>query len=453
MVDKDDHHVNCWDLYSLHPANVEPPVDSGPLAVLFRVPVDKGHGQAVAQTVPISPGVDALNFYAASVAMEIWKNGNVVRCLAPRKLVGWEFYSLLWAQPDGTAPLSLGDSIEFLVGRPPGGQVSPSLLFAFIPRGHAAYAKADAHGRASSQTLEKDARNLDQRGNTRDARLVVLAPVGIYKDTASLPDDPLWGLYIGPRSKSLVLLNKQRGAVDLNLATLLTLDAVFWQGRHLIQAVSRLFDAFGTRDHVPALFGDVDPLKIHSAFTSATHAQHQSTTKDGRKDYALVFGDGARLPDFFVSNSSENLCYLTPLEAQRHRASSTGSAAESWSLPDMPRWTLLGTFGAEGAHALQTYRLHNPVSSTPPGVSQGWFPSLDGWFRCDSLTKASDDAHGNVGTRGQAIVQPVAAIPPHDFPQNGAHNVGAYGGTFSGAQVRFAQGGALGTEHGAPMPS
>lgn len=421
----DDHHVNCWDLYSLHPTYEAP--SSGPLDVLCRVPVDKGHGKAVSPTVPVLDGIDALDLYKSTMSGEIWKNGAVSNCLAPLQVVGWEFYSLLWTQPEGTVPLSLGDDgIELLLGRPPGGRVCPSLLFAFIPNGREPYTKGCARTQ-SAQTFEMEANNLDSKGRTIANRLLVLLPNGIFKGSAALPDDPHWGLFIGPRSRSLVLLNKQRGAIDLNLATLLTLDAVFWRGQAIVQATARLFDVFGTAKLVPALFGDLDPLKIHSAFTNAVIADHLSVTRDGRQDYLQTFG--ARLSNFFVSNSSANLCYLTPSDAARHRADAKLATIakevrpEPWQLPEMPNWTLnFGAFGDESKRVLEEYRSRNPPHAEAFGMpdgdgssQSGWLSSLLGlgptWFDCETVMD---------GKSGNVIVRPVGAAGRPGSPDSGA---------------------------------
>eukprot|EP00928_Gymnodinium_smaydae_P005336 TRINITY_DN11820_c0_g1_i1.p1 TRINITY_DN11820_c0_g1~~TRINITY_DN11820_c0_g1_i1.p1 ORF type:complete len:505 (-),score=90.45 TRINITY_DN11820_c0_g1_i1:224-1738(-) len=474
MGTAEDHHVHCFDVYSLH-HSYEPHTSNGPFDAFCRVPVDKGHGRAVSPTVYVLKGIEALDLYSTSSTSEIWKNGAVAPCIVPDKVRGWEFYSLLWTKPDGTSPLSLGDSVELLIGRPPGAAACPSLLFAFVPRGtsyleeginrgpdsgnhpyrspavaaaslpppppaalQAAQANALQNGAAArpagkppktAYEAEHEVRNLDSRGCTILARLLVLAPIATFKDQSSLPDDPHWGLYIGPRSRSLVLLNKQRGRIDLNLATILALDGVFWHGATLVKATSRLFNVFGTSHKVPELFSDMDPLKLHSAFTSATHADHVSVTLDGRKDYMYCFG--GRLPTFFVSNSSDNLCYLTPQEAQRHRKgekhSDSGEEINLPTLPDLPVWTLLGKMTEEQKHSLLTYRQRNPAHDS--GAVQhgrgGWLSLLD-WCGVHHLSAATrgDDA--------EALPAP-AALPALEAGPPKSPRVPkqvAFGGTF-----------------------
>jgi len=134
----------------------------------------------------------------------------------------------------------------------------------------------------------------------------------------------------------------------------------------LIAAVARLFAPFGSQDHVPALFGPhLDPLKVHSGLTNAAVADHINVGMDGRKDYQRYFG--IRLPFFFLSNASNNLCFLTPLEAQQQRAHDMGGQpgpqlAEPGPLPDMPRWTL--HLSGSDQSALAEYRSH--VRQKPP---------------------------------------------------------------------------------------
>mmetsp|Transcript_928 Transcript_928/g.2274 ORF Transcript_928/g.2274 Transcript_928/m.2274 type:complete len:509 (-) Transcript_928:21-1547(-) len=454
--DPDAHHVHCLDLYNLgttyehdHRRN------GGPFDVLCRVPVDKGHGMSVSPSVALLPGVDALDFYATSEHAEIWKNGATTVCLMPQEVIGWEFYSLLWTQPDGTVPLRLGESVELLIGRRPGEPLCPSILFAYVPKGHAypqpghsaastpgarqrAQPLAPSQGGAtrSAYKSERQSYNLDEHGHTRLARLVVLSPQSVYNNAALLPDDPNWGLFIGPRSRSLVLLNKQRGRIDLNLATLLSVDAAFLQCRALIEATSRLFEPFGSRERVPDLFGDMHPLNVHSGLTNAIVPDHMNVSSDGRADYMHTFN--VRLPTFFVSNASANTCFLTPLEAQFHRtggkisqSSKVKSLPQPIPLPDMPSWTVTGPLDQEGQKALHEYRMRHPLRASPhatsgSGEDHGWLSSLfgldhrvGGWLSsiggCIDVVKASGEGGHPHGENVE-----VHPLPANHDPRDGS---------------------------------
>jgi len=392
-------HVTCFDHFSLapHAAVVqERCASANPFDQLFRNPFERQTASKLwPATVPLLPGIEVLDLYRDSELSEIWKDGQTCRCLVPRAMVGWEFFSLLWPQPGGTSPLKLSPTIELLGGRPPKGSVCPSVLFALVPQ-HYLYPTASplhstpqpmAQSKAQqlqSRTLgtgmalppgvaahtpegfERISDNLDGSLRTKSARLLVLCPCAVYEEASQMPADQNWGLFIGPRSRSLVLLNKHRGRIDLHLATLLAIDAVYRMCEGLIAAVARLFSPFGSQDHVPALFGPrLDPLKIHSGLTNAAVADHINVGMDGRNDYQRYFG--IRLPFFFLSNASNNLCFLTPLEAQQQRAHDdmgghpspshpSPKLVEPGPLPAMPRWTL--HLSGSDQSALEDYRAH-----------------------------------------------------------------------------------------------
>lgn len=356
-------------------------------------------------TVQLLPGVDILDLYGTSEKAEIWKDGQTSPCWVPRQVSGWEFYGLLWPKPDGASQLRLSSTIDLLIGRPPGDRVCPSLVFAYVPASHT-YAgnlpsqpsKAPQQGGRTPVSYERLCGNLDLGGRTVTPRLVVLCPSVVYKDATKLPDEQNWGLFIGPRSRSLVLLNNKNGRVDLNLATLLAMDSAFRLGRDFINAIARLFEPFGCQHQVPALLaGKFDPMRVHSGLTGTLVVDHVNISLDGREDYWRVFG--IRLPTFFLSNASSNLRFFTPSEAQHLRAGIDPSAPlpPSEPLPDMPLWTLLGPFASHQQSALHSYRERMPVSKvtqdpsvgdgilqflgldSAPGGSSVWpFPSLAG---------------------------------------------------------------------------
>mmetsp|Transcript_7446 Transcript_7446/g.15469 ORF Transcript_7446/g.15469 Transcript_7446/m.15469 type:complete len:492 (-) Transcript_7446:108-1583(-) len=389
----------------------------GPFEALCGQPHDlRGFAKARQSTVELLPGVDILNLYRLSEQSDIWKDGEVTPCLVPRQLIGWEFYSLLWPQPDGASPLRLSATVSLLVGRRPGAPACPSLLFAHVQAGHlyagsAGMGPMDRGGAPSqrkdgpegrgrlAQTFERLSGNLDFAHRTIMPRMAVLCPSAIYKDAAVLPDEQNWGLFIGPRSRTLVLLNRHRGRIDLHLAALLGLDAAFNFGADLISATSRLFKPFGSQDQVPALFGPhFDPLKIHSGLTNAIMADHVREQKDGREDYLKLFN--VRLPSFFLSNASSNLCFVTLGEAQNVRAG-RGTAVrmqlpEPAPLPDVPRWTLHGPFSAAGLRELQDYRNRVPLLPANPTTSVG---GLMQWL---GLASCNDVAYGDESTASQS---------------------------------------------------
>jgi len=383
----DEPHVGCLDTFSLPGSGAASRRISGrggdsAFDDFCRSPWHKSTVANGPPLVQLLPGVDVLDLYSNSDMAEVWKDGRTLACLVPRAVVGWEFYSLLWPEPNGTSPLRLSSDIEILIAREPKGGIIPSLLFAFVPSNHyydaggtAAPGNEDpksAHSRSAiakgnrqnmlmgrgAMKYEKASGNLNTAFRSVTARVLVLCPSTVYRDSASLPADQNWGLFIGPRNRSLVLLNKHRGRIDLHLATLLGLDAHFRMCEGFIAAMARLFAPFGTQDAVPALFGwPLDPLRIHSGLTNSTVADHVSVQMDGREDYQRHFG--IRLPSFFLSNASNNLCFLTPHEAELQRAEDGRARPHllhPGPLPDLPKWTLSGLFGPEAQHKLVDYR-------------------------------------------------------------------------------------------------
>jgi len=330
-------------------------------------------------TLQLLPGVDVLDLYGGSFKAELWKDGQAVPCWVPKALLGWEFYSLLWPRPGGTQQLRLTLTVDLMIGRPPRGKVCPSLVFAYVPANHfpsnvpaTQPKKGTDQGSRSPLICERWSGNVDGSGKTLLARLVVLCPSVVYGDTAKLPDDRNWGLFIGPRSRSLVLLNKQLGRIDLNLATLLTIDAVFGLGQHFIDTIAHLFEPFGCGSQVPKLLaGKFDPMKVHSGLTNALVVDHVNVCLDGREDYWDVLG--VRLPKFFLSNASSNLRFFTPSEAQHLRLGADPSAPlpPADPLPDLPQWTIAGPFAPECQHALQSYRVRMPVCKEMPDPTIG----------------------------------------------------------------------------------
>lgn len=337
--------------------------------------------------VTLVPGIEALDLYSASVWREIWKDGCAVECWVPKALIGWEFYSLLYPQPDCASTLRLNGAIELLIGRPPGKEVCPSILFAYVPGGYvhmapvapASFSSAAPQSSAASrgmrpgfasvpppstmksngrtvQTVERQQGNLDNGGRAVYARLVVLCPTSVFKDSASIPPEVTWGLFVSPRSRTMILVNRERGRIDLQLACLLTHDAVFRFCSGLTTAFGRLFEPLGTAHVVPNCFRDADPLQIHCGITNALVVDHADIEADGREDYRTHFG--VRLPEFFLSNSSANLCFLVPAEAQKHRAGirCIDLNALREGLPNMPMWTLEGVFDEDTMRSLVHYR-------------------------------------------------------------------------------------------------
>lgn len=426
--------------------------------------------------VTLMPGIEVLDLYSASVWREIWKDGSAVECYVPKSVIGWEFYSMLYPQPDSASVLRLNGVVELLIGRPPGKELCPSIVFAFVPAGYAHISPSGPTGSTSAfdkraassrrkvsfestapdsamkgssfsctvQFVERQQRNLGLGGRSLYARLVVLCPTAVFRDTLSMPPEVVWGLYISPRNRTMILVNRDRGRIDLQLACLLTHDAVFRRNGELISVFCKLFERFGTADLVPACFEDVDPLNIHCGFTNALVADHLDIEADGREDYLTYFG--VRPSEFFLSNSSTNLCFLVPIDAQRHRAGmpiDDITLLREQALPDMPIWTLAGVFDQDSMRALRHYRERSRPSpemdiGTVQGgllhilglenVGSGWLKALTG---CREVTVAP-----------RAIPEaPLKHLPgepgPQDFPN-------PWGGAASGL-VDGGSGGACGS--------
>jgi len=374
-----DPHVSCLDAFSV--GQVKPHSPRRPprhaLGGLCHIPADPNEAKIHVPTVQLLPGVEVLDLYADSLKSEIWKDGETLTCLVPRRVIGWEFYSLLRPAPDGTTQLRLNPTIELLLGRPPGAQHCPSLLFGYVPAGHIfpgappshITTKHLEHHAPLAQIREKMVGNLNVECRTYASRIVVLVPMLMFKDNHKLPDTTSWGLFIGPRSRTLMLVNRHRGRIDLHLNTLCALDSSFRLGDNLIEATSRLFEPFGSKDKVRELFQNMDPMKIHSGLISALVPDHVQVTTDGREDYRRIFS--IRLPHFFLSNASHNLCFLTPSEAQKQRSGSNAPRLETPApLPDMPLWSLAGFFGDKEHALLEEYRRH----VVPPKPQYGHHP-------------------------------------------------------------------------------
>lgn len=365
---------------------------TSPLDAFCKGPFESGAASAPA-TLTLLPGVEALDLFRTSQIAGVWKDGRVVEAWVPRAVLGWEFYSLLWPQPTGTAPLKLAPGVELLGGRPPRGGIFSTILFAFISEGHShgygpeldaleqQFGTArGAGGRPRTvHASDKQCNNLSKTGHTITSRILVLCPTAVYRSSNELPVEQNWGLFIAPRSRSLVLLSRHRGRIDLHLAACFAIDAVFRLCEGLVAGVARLFGPFGTQDNVPALFGEkLDPLKFHSGITNAIVADHVNIQLDGRDDYLCYFN--IRLSTFFLSNASNNLCFLTPLEAQQQRDISDGGVqghrprlVEPGPLYDLPRWTLRGHFTKDMREELLEYRsrvIPPPVADRGPGVAE-----------------------------------------------------------------------------------
>lgn len=383
-----DQDVSCLDAFSFaHNQHLgeESDVTGLGLESFCTIPSGAQHIGSRRAYVTLLPGIEVLDLFATSERGEIWKDGSAIPCLAPRDIKGWEFYGLLYPQPEGASTLRLNGTIELLVGRAAGKQVSPSILFAFVPAGYVHQGfnmDGTAVGRTRTkasrtsppqgtqqaasnpairgrpvQLVERQCGNLDFGGRSTWARLVVLCPITVFRDATSMPDQVTWGLYVSPRSRTLILVNRERGRIDLQLAALFTVDMVFRRGSSLISAFSRLFDPLGTADAVPNCFRNLDPLEIHCGITNSLVVDHLNIEADGREDYRTYFG--VRLPEFFLSNDSSNLCFLIPLEAQKHRAGTKGlnlAALRPAGLRDTPVWTLAGKFDESFKAALSQYR-------------------------------------------------------------------------------------------------
>lgn len=418
------------------------------LESLCTIPSGASHFGSRRAFVTLVPGVETLDLFSTSVWREVWKDGSAVECYVPKALIGWEFFSLLYPHPDCAAALRLNGTIELLIGRPPGAPSCPSILFAFVPAGYAysgsspvsaaASSEATAAMRRSSpsrapapargvgrtaQTVERQQGNLDFGGRATHARLVVLCPTSVFKDSTSVPADVAWGLYVSPRSRTMILVNRDRGRIDLQLACMLTHDAVFRRCGALSAAFGRLFEPLGTAHVVPHCFQGVDPLDIHCGITNALVVDHLDIELDGREDYRLQFG--VRLPEFFLSNSSVNLCFLVPVEAQRHRAGARGmdlSPIRCRGIPDMPVWSLSGDFDEEGERALRQYRERSQQQPEPEFTSvknslleifglDGSMTWLTGLAGCSDITVAPKAL-----PTAQPTLPPPAPHPPEPEP-------------------------------------
>jgi hypothetical protein len=269
-------------------------------------------------TITLAPGLDVIDFYVTSEKSEVWKNDAPFECLVPRALQGWEFYTLLHPKPEGSFPVVINpDStdrpkIELLFGRPPGAQQCPSMLFIIVPAGQQyqipqTLAAAAHQGPSGRQMMSRRARggegttpffyekacgNLDDKGQSLRPRLLALCPNTVYDETAVLPDGASWGLFVGPRHRRLLLLNKSSGRIDVHMLMLFSIDAVFRRGGALVEATSRLYEPFGTAEQAKALFPDFDPLKAHCGLTNALIADHVSSSTDGRDDYRPYWACG-----------------------------------------------------------------------------------------------------------------------------------------------------------------
>lgn len=227
---------------------------------------------------------------------------------------------------------------------------------------------------ATPYSYEKGCGNLDEKGQSLRPRLLALCPNRIYDDAAVLPDGASWGLFVGPRHRRLLLLNKTCGRIDVHLLMLFSMDAVFQRGRSLIDATARLYEPFGTSEQAVALFSDFDPLKAHCGLTNAVIADHVDASLDGRDDYRRLLGVWPHA--FFISNSSDNMRFLTPLEVQHHR---TGKDKEFAELPtphkleDFPQW-VIGPGAVEADHrtALRKYRTRVIPRTTQPQLADSW---------------------------------------------------------------------------------
>jgi len=359
----------------------------------------RGGPRTAANSVQLLQGIDVVDLYECSTKSAIWKDGEVVTCYVPPEVAGWEFYSLLWPQPESTAPLKLDKDIEMLVGRKPNSPVCTSMVFAYVPQHRVYLPDSDTssnamdrrnatgtnagqrrranfgtttsgpksrYGHRTARSCEEQCGNLDKSSRTTLGRLVVLFPYHVYKDAAGLPEEPYWGLFIGPRNHALVLLSKQRGRIDLHLAVLFALDAAFRYSAGLIAATSRLFQPFASQDSVASLFGSFEPLQAHCGLTNAVVADHADPEADGRVDYERFLG--SRPPAFFVSVASCNLRYLTPREAQlKLTQDDLASLPSPESLPQFPCWTLKGRFDEADRGILLQYHQQYPVLAIHSG--------------------------------------------------------------------------------------
>lgn len=401
-ADKD--HITCLDTFSINP-DVQ---TEGAFDACLGRSAPEGLGQET--TVSLLPGLEVVDLYNSTLRAEVWKDGSTSECLVPRAVVGWEFFSLLWPQPEGAFPIKIGGAVELLLARAPAAEVVSSALFAYVPRGQSYSAQdkqrnragsaprvrfeedveAGSQAQSSSRSASSDprssgrplrerrsalqcellARNLDSSKRSLVPRITVLYPWATFRDMKMLPDEEeSWSLWIAPRNRTLMLLNRHLGRIDLHLAVLFTVDSVFRGGAELSGAFARLFEALGTRAQAGALFHPFNPLKIHCGFTNAVVAEHVRNTVDGRGDYAEILGGepvASGLPSFFVSNASSNLCFLTPLEAHLRRGGApAGPSGPSGPLAEGPLWTMRGPVTEADLHELSSYRMRVPAERVP----------------------------------------------------------------------------------------
>jgi len=157
------------------------------------------------------------------------------------------------------------------------------------------------------------------------------------------------------------------------------MDAVFHGCRSLIESTARLYEPFGTAEQAMALFSELDPMKVHCGLTNAIIADHVLASVDGRDDFRRLLGVWPH--SFFVSNGSDNLRFLTPLEVQHHR---TGRSQEYPELPtplkldDFPSWVLgVGKFDVEQQVQLRKFRTRAiPPERSPQKSGQSRFGVL-----------------------------------------------------------------------------
>mmetsp|Transcript_153692 Transcript_153692/g.491478 ORF Transcript_153692/g.491478 Transcript_153692/m.491478 type:complete len:256 (-) Transcript_153692:53-820(-) len=102
---------------------------------------------------------------------------------------------------------------------------------------------------------------------------------------------------------------------------------------------------------------------------------------DGREDYQRYLG--VRLPFFFISNASNNLRFLTPLESQQLRqvesASMPARPKLGGPLPTMVQWTVSGRPRAPDMLVLEEYRKNGTFLTLQQGCGRGGVNSMQ-WF-------------------------------------------------------------------------
>jgi len=411
-IREDDFHITCLDTFSMAP--VTTPQVPGPLEAFCHIPADQ-EDTTPPQTTVLLPGVDVLDLYKDSEKTEIWKNSTTIECLAPKILSGWEFYSMLTTQPEGSSDLKLTGNVELLIGRPPGALHVPSLLFALVPEGvvygddgtprsgtnpvkHSSSsqslqtssrgppgARANRRSSTVAMTQERATYNLNSAGQSIMPRLVVLCPKYVYGDANALPDESSWGLFVGPRSRGLVLLNRA-ARIDLNQAMLFSTDAIFRKGKEFLSATARNFKAFGSEKQVAEMFSEnaYDPTKVHCGLSNALVPDHLDVSRDGREDFRRFLGCCPH--QFFVSLATDNLRYLTAQEVQMHRTNTRVKLdlPRPTTIPDYPRWVFgLGEIQSEHRSKLRKYRTHYVPRHEPhaPSSSGGRFMRMLGLYQ------------------------------------------------------------------------